>query len=202
MEIKQEQYTWNGTLKSRSRTDYIVIHHAAHPSCTPQDVHRWHLGNGWAGIGYHFFVSKAGTIHRGRPGSTIGAHVLGHNTDSIGICLEGDFEKENPTTKQLDALSWLVADLQKKYPGVKVVGHRDLLATTCPGKNFSLSMLNNKGESSVEKTKVLLNALGKKIELEGIIHNGKTYVEARKLFEFEGKKVIWNPEKRMTEVRI
>lgn len=56
-------------------TRRIILHHAAAVTCTPQQVHQWHLANGWTGIGYHFFVRKDGTVYRGRPEDTVGAHA-------------------------------------------------------------------------------------------------------------------------------
>lgn len=39
-------------LTPREITDTIVLHHAAHTNCTVEDIHKWHLDQGWAGIGY------------------------------------------------------------------------------------------------------------------------------------------------------
>lgn len=62
-----------------------------------------------SGIGYHFLVRKDGTIYQGRPEDTIGAHAKGANHDSIGICAEGDFMKEEMNPLQLNALIDLVS---------------------------------------------------------------------------------------------
>ncbi len=76
--------------------DGIVIHHVAIPSgdISSQAIHKAHLKNGWAGIGYHFVIRKDGTIERGRPLSVVGAHAQGDNLHTIGICMAGNFEKE------------------------------------------------------------------------------------------------------------
>ena len=58
MNIIEKTYNWNGSLKNRTSTKRIILHHAESKSCTADDIHRWHLANGWAGIGYHFFVRK------------------------------------------------------------------------------------------------------------------------------------------------
>lgn len=189
----------------RNATNKIIIHHAGSAGdISAQEIHRQHLAKGWRGIGYHYVVRYDGTVESGRPENTIGAHAEGHNFDSIGICLAGNIDKQPPIPAQMLSLARLVLDILKRYPRLQVIRHRDVNATACPGKLFPWEEFRKviSGGEKVEKTKILLNALGKKIELDGIIYNGKTYVEARKLFEFEGKKVIWNPEKRMTEVRI
>ena len=67
MQIIDMTYAWAGTLARRSATRRIILHHAAAVTCTAQQIHQWHLANGWSGIGYHFFVRKDGSVYRGRP---------------------------------------------------------------------------------------------------------------------------------------
>ena len=86
MNIIETNFNWNGGFTQRSSTSQIILHHADAITCTVEDIHRWHLNNGWTGIGYHYFVRKDGTIYRGRPENAIGAHALGANGNSIGIC--------------------------------------------------------------------------------------------------------------------
>ena len=54
-------------MDTRSSTKRIILHHAAAKKCSAEDIHRWHLNNGWSGAGYHFLVRKDGTIYRLRP---------------------------------------------------------------------------------------------------------------------------------------
>ena len=124
-------------LSNRSRTTRIILHHAAAVTCSVQDIQRWHLANGWAGIGYHFFVRKDGNIYRGRPENTVGAHVTGANSDSIGICFERNYDAEAsmPQT-QINAGKELVAYLKSKYGVSTVKAHRDVGASSCPGRYF------------------------------------------------------------------
>ena len=93
MKIIEKTYRWNGTLARRGVTRRIILHHAAAVTCSADQIHAWHLANGWSGIGYHFFVRKDGTVYRGRPEDTVGAHAGGSNSDSIGVCFEGSFDK-------------------------------------------------------------------------------------------------------------
>lgn len=44
----------------------IIVHHAEASACTVQDINSWHKANGWAGIGYHYFIRKNGEIYKGR----------------------------------------------------------------------------------------------------------------------------------------
>ena len=50
-------------MDTRSSTKRIILHHAAAKKCSAEDIHRWHLNNGWSGAGYHFLVRKDGTIY-------------------------------------------------------------------------------------------------------------------------------------------
>ena len=138
MTVIEKTYNWNGSLSKRTKTDYIVLHHAEAAMCTADYIHRWHLNNGWAGIGYNFFVRKNGEIYRGRPVDTVGAHCLGFNSNSIGICAEGAYDSTDTVmpAAQKAALIWLVAELRKVYKTAKAVRHKDLTATSCPGKYY------------------------------------------------------------------
>lgn len=94
MQIIRKKYNWASPLFKRNKTNRIILHHAQAKTCSVEDIHQWHLKKDWSGIGYHFLVRKDGTIYQGRPEDTIGAHAKGANHDSIGICAEGDFMKE------------------------------------------------------------------------------------------------------------
>lgn len=128
-----------GSLSNRSKTTRIILHHAAAKTCSAEDIHRWHLGNGWSGAGYHFLVRKDGKVYRLRPEKAVGAHASGSNSDSLGICFEGDFTSEKMSTTQKNAGKDLIAYLKKKYGISKVQKHSDVCSTDCPGKNFPFS---------------------------------------------------------------
>lgn len=142
MNIINTSYDWNGSLVKRSKTTRIILHHAAAIKCTAQDIHRWHLNRGWAGIGYHFFVNKQGKIYEGRPENVVGAHAGNNNLDSIGVCFEGNFEKEQMTNEQIKSGKELVSYLKGKYNIIVVQKHKDVNATVCPGKNFPFNEIS------------------------------------------------------------
>lgn len=144
MHIIEKTYNWAKPLSKRGTTDLLILHHAAAASCTAEDVHRWHLGNGWAGIGYHYLVRKDGTIYRGRPEDTVGAHAYGANSHSIGVCFEGNYEVEqNMPAAQLTAGQALVADIKRRWGITNVIGHKDVAGSTtdCPGKYFPFAAI-------------------------------------------------------------
>lgn len=139
MNILKYNYKFTNTPASRSETKYIALHHAAAQNCEPWDINAWHKNNGWAGIGYHFFVTKEGLVYEGRPIGTIGAHCSGKNICSLGVCCEGDYSvKTEMPEAQLQALKELLGYLKHKYPKAELVGHKDIGASACPGEYFPL----------------------------------------------------------------
>lgn len=125
-----------GSLSYRSKTNRIILHHADATVCDAATIHRWHKQNGWAGMGYHFLVRKDGTVERGRPEGALGAHASGANSDSIGICFEGDYDVEIMPDTQKNAGKELVSWLKGKYGINTVQKHKDVCATSCPGAKF------------------------------------------------------------------
>lgn len=104
-----------------------------------ETIRRWHVEDrGWRDIGYHWVIRRSGQIQPGRPESEPGAHVAGHNSNSIGVCLVGGMAEDssapdcNYTAAQWAALAWLVADILERHPDAKVSGHRDYAAKECP----------------------------------------------------------------------
>lgn len=154
MNIQTKELSF-GAMTKRKKTDLIVLHHAAATKCSVEDVHSWHLANGWAGIGYHFLVRKDGSVWAGRPENTVGAHAKGYNSTSIGICFEGNFETESMPDAQKLAGIELVAYLKDKYSVKDVKGHGELMSTACPGKNFPLGEMKN-GIPVEKENRVLL----------------------------------------------
>lgn len=125
-----------GKLSIRKKTNRIILHHAAAKTCDAATIHRWHKDRGWSGAGYHFLVKKNGQIYSLRPSGALGAHASGNNSDSIGICFEGNFDTEGMGYVQMNAGKELVAYLKRKYRINKVQRHKDVGSTSCPGKNF------------------------------------------------------------------
>lgn len=142
--IIDTDWKWNGGLSNRANTQYIALHHAAAKTCTAKQVDDWHKNNGWSGIGYHFFVRKDGSIYRGRPLFKMGAHVSGMNSCSVGICAEGDYDKEKiMPDAQKESIKLLLQNLKEIYPSAKIVGHREIGASDCPGRYYPLDELKH-----------------------------------------------------------
>lgn len=105
---------------------------------TVEDITRWHKARGFKTIGYHYVIYRDGSIHTGRSESEIGAHCLGHNAKSLGICYIGGLASDGKTPKdtrtyaQKTALVELLRKLKKKYPDVTIHGHNEFANKACP----------------------------------------------------------------------
>ena len=131
-----------------------------------RDIYYYHaVTNGWGDIGYNFLVDKYGTVFEGRYGSIaspdglmrVGAHAQGYNTYSMAISAMGDYS--NIAAEQLildrmrDVIAWrfsrtptLDMATQALFPAnayhptdrylPRIFGHRDVLATVCPGNDI------------------------------------------------------------------
>ena len=126
--------------KSRRYIDKIVVHCTATPAgkdYTVNDIRKEHLRQGWSDIGYHYVIYRDGEIAEGRDVNIAGAHVVGYNTNSIGVAYVGGLSRDGKkacdtrTNAQKEALASLLKELKTIYPEAKIYGHRDL----SPDKN-------------------------------------------------------------------
>lgn len=85
--------------------------------------HRWNPP--LLAIGYHFVIYTAGAIVTGRHLDEPGAHVVGNNRRSIGICMIGTDAFSEAQWSSLASLVTLLKD-KDRYPEARVCGHRDL----------------------------------------------------------------------------
>ena len=112
----------------------IVVHCSATRAdrdFTENDLEVCHRHRGFNGAGYHFYIRKNGDIKNTRPLEKRGAHALGYNAHSIGICYEGGLDvryrpADTRTEWQKHSLRVLIRTLLMDYPGCRVCGHRDL----------------------------------------------------------------------------
>jgi N-acetylmuramoyl-L-alanine amidase CwlA len=155
-----------GSLTVRNyRPSYIVIHHTATSNGTAttqaaafslaRSIQNYHMdNNGWSDTGQQFTVSRGGYAMEGRHQSLTrlrggtsfinGAHVgAGNvNAESIGIENEGLYTSVSPPAALYNKLVDLCAYICDQYniPSNQIFGHRDFMATACPG-NILYGML-------------------------------------------------------------
>lgn len=117
------------------RTITLIVLHCSGTRTTRrygiQQCREDHLRRGWKDIGYHYYITRDGQVHDGRPLEQVGAHCKDHNRHSIGICYEGGLDSYgNPcdtrTQAQRDSMRALLTRLHEQFPSAIILGHRDL----------------------------------------------------------------------------
>ncbi len=131
----------------------IVVHCSDSEWGCAREIRRWHLKRGWVDIGYHLVILNArpvpefiipclnGSIELGRPldgdswiePDEIGAHALGYNALSIGVC---GIAKSSWTRSQTASLVVLLRDLQRQFgiPTAGILGHCETPQGKAQGK--------------------------------------------------------------------
>lgn len=131
----------------------VVIHCSDSPDTLDigkAEINEWHIQRGFSSCGYHFVIRRDGTVETGRPLEKIGAHVAGHNSDSIGICWVG---RNKITDSQHTTLVSLVDSLLIKFKlqPENVYGHKELNpGKTCP--NLDMDELRKEFSCRLPKT--------------------------------------------------
>jgi len=145
-------------MDTSNKPEFIVIHHTAVSRIENNyqfgAVNNYHKKIGFSKsdlgyyVGYHYFIEPSGKITQAREDDDRGAHCyqLNMNYNSIGICLVGDFDIEEPTEAQKRALSQFVTKICNKHSinPENVLPHRHFATyKTCPGKKFTDKMIEN-----------------------------------------------------------
>lgn len=140
----RESLPQHPTLRYEERApqeiNLLVVHHSATPARTsPAAIARYHIDHwDWPGIGYHALVDYLGRLYYTGDLATSRAHVYGHNHHTVGVCLIGDFTQRRPSDRQLRGAANLLAETQYQLGAhLPIVGHRDMMATECPGATWA-----------------------------------------------------------------
>ncbi|MCS7230754.1 MAG: peptidoglycan recognition family protein [Elusimicrobiota bacterium] len=145
------------------KIDYIVIHHSATldgETFSWEAIRKYHIETlKWRDIGYNFGIEKyqgKTFILAGRDISEIPAHTSGLNTNSIGICVVGNYDNEILDLDKKQTLLFLLKTLMYllDLSPERVIGHREYYVLTqlnladkrylseniktCPGVNFPM----------------------------------------------------------------
>ncbi len=160
----QQPLTWSAIAPPASTAihpwRFIVLHHSASRGGDAQVIDRDHVAqNGWDGIGYHFVLGNGVDMPLGRIEATFrwrqqshGAHAGAlplqkqFNTDGIGVCLIGNYEKQAIDPLVERRLVELCARLIDRVPTLsvgRIIGHRDVpgKSTACPGRGIDLERI-------------------------------------------------------------
>lgn len=146
------------------RWSYIIIHHSASDIGCLRQIDQWHRDKGWDGCGYDFVIGNGTGSSDGRVEVSprwlyqkVGAHTRlsvafarkkglppnHYNENGIGIVMIGNYDKVQPSPRQMQSLARLVRFLSDRcqIPESRIVTHGGVDQTHCPGHNFSLYQL-------------------------------------------------------------
>lgn len=172
------------------KVENIILHCSDSPFGNAFVIDLWHRGRGWSGIGYHLVVlngyptaanwknrdkilSLDGSVETGRycdfdelvNKDEVGAHALGYNARSIGICFILQGGVVGISERQFDKGIEVVFELIRKYSLTEkdVLGHREVTTgKTCP--DFDVDLFR-----SILKTKLSKEAmLDEEMDFEGV----------------------------------
>lgn len=140
-----------GPMDTQFSPAEAFLHHSEDSSGTVYDtllkqerkvlaIQEFHIHErGWSDIGYHYVIFQPNRRHKrahifaARKVIYVPAAQLNHNSRTLAICVVGDGNVEDLHAHTRTAIRYLV----HKYPTVKKLGgHRDVVATQCPGGRF------------------------------------------------------------------
>ena len=143
----------------RSRWQFIVVHNSGtrQGNARAFDYYHRHVRRMQNGLAYHFVIGNGTSTGNGQievgdrwRRQINGGHVHSDylNNISLGICLVGDFNRDQPTRAQLDACEELIRYLRERCGktergAIPVKPHREMnpprWPTDCPGDVFPYS---------------------------------------------------------------
>ena len=143
----------------RRRWQFIVVHNSGTRQGNARvfDYYHRHVRRMQNGLAYHFVIGNGTSTGNGQievgdrwRRQINGGHVHSDylNNISLGICLVGDFNRDQPTRAQLDACEELIRYLRERCGkvdrgNIPVRPHREMnpprWATDCPGDAFPYS---------------------------------------------------------------
>lgn len=150
-------------MPRQERIKYLIIHTSDSKWGSVDAIREWHTlpspkGRGWSDIGYHYAITNGYLTYKdlknlkpdsaadgkewtgrdidkdGNVDEEIGAHCLGYNDKSLGICLVGSDGKY--TEKQIEQLYATCLRLMTRYdiPVTNVLGHYETESGKMEGK--------------------------------------------------------------------
>lgn len=150
--------TLSWPLEYPEKVSKIIVHHTAttnnldDPAQAIRNIYYYHaITRGWGDIGYNYIIDQKGNVYEGRYGGdgVVGGHAYKYNVGSIGVSVLGNYQENEVPQPVINTLANLIKVKATKY-GIdpegsslfngkmlpNVIGHKDVGATACPGKNL------------------------------------------------------------------
>lgn len=195
------------TIPTTTVVKHIILHHAAGSNTdtfylnTVRNYYLLHTQtNGWDDIGYNYLVAPNGDIYNGRDGfqygddNVIGAHMCARNTNTMGICLLGNYHNTGylPSDTAIASINQLITwKLFKEqllnpfdsslHPVNNPVGYLGVIAghkegcnagyTVCPGDQYFQSIETRvKANVAVELSNCIALGINRSVNSNFIIY--------------------------------
>ena len=126
---------------------HAIIHHSLTEDSKTVSwgaIRRYHMETqGWNEIGYQIGIELIGDYYEvlmGRPLTSVGAHTVGMNSRSIGICFIGNYDLAPPPDAMMDTAVWIITPLidELDIPCANIHPHSKYADKTCPGRMFPM----------------------------------------------------------------
>jgi len=192
-------YPWK--TRAMSEITHFFVHHSAgalsSSYSTVEAINNFHIspsGKNRPGICYTFVIGADGTIWYVSDITNVvfaqgsESHPGDENRFGVAACLLGNFTAgREPTAAQMDSLEKLIAHVEKLLGrSIPVWGHKDVIATACPGDSWPWKPEWGKQPAPPPLTATLRGyndhpgATG--TALEWLNHNGKSGLIVRPIF--------------------
>ena len=131
----------------KNNPEAIIVHHAYLPEDDVtfnewDGIVNYHINErGFLDVGYHYgieYINGVPTLHIGRDESVNGAHCIGMNTKSIGICVVGGYDNKRPHDDILELLVDKIVEIRSRYGKIPIEPHSKYADKSCPGLMFPL----------------------------------------------------------------
>lgn len=158
------------------------------------------------GMSYNTAFTPAGLIFEGLGIDRVGAHTGGANTTTAGLVLVGNYEKDKPPRRMLEAVSWyLQYGAGKWWRDAKLDGgHRDVASTACPGK-YAYELIDNINRGEYREVITLPPKKEPDMDKNDKKVASDTLAEVKRVKSLVDDKVLigpWNDKKQQSEVTL
>lgn len=122
--VKKINYNFKvDETKDMKKPQYIIIHHTGNANTIQKIINSHVKKKHYTSIGYHLLIGKNGQVYFSRELNKVGAHTFGYNSKAIGIAIFGNFNKNEPSPKQLETLKKLIDIMSKELHIKEIMGH-------------------------------------------------------------------------------
>lgn len=148
------------------RWRYIVVHHTASDIGNMEYYRRIHMEErGWPDVAYHFVINNGSyntSVGEVEESGLWKSRSINYSTKisylnyfGIAVVMVGNFDEHEVPPLQKEALVNLLTRLSLKYdiPPERILGHREVWNTKCPGKYLNMIEIREKVRRAIQKQK-------------------------------------------------